>query len=654
MRIFTKAIIIIWISALVSACGGGEGSSTSESQPDTKLAPIANVGSDISTDENTEVTLDGSNSSDSDGSIVEYHWIQASGSEDVVISNADQSIATFSAPNIDADIQLVFELRVTDNDGISSKDYLNVNIQRVNQQPIANVPSSLDATGNELVTISGSGSNDPDGTIASFEWIQTSGASVDITNASQSVASFTAPNLDTQLGFQLTVTDNDGATNAQSLTVSITKEAPVVVENQAPVANAGSDQSIDEKKQISLNGNASNDPDGTIVSYNWSQTSGTSVEITNANQAVASFTGPDVDTDTSFTFQLTVTDNEGATSSDTTTVLIKDVPEPNKAPTAVTASNFSADENTQVTLDASASTDTDGTITSYSWTQTAGSPTVEINTPTAVTASFTAPEVTESTILTFELLVTDNEGASATDTIQISIIDVPVNQAPDISGIPESSVTEDESYSFTPDASDPEDDTLTFSIINLPAWASFDELSGTISGTPVTADIEYYDNIIISVSDGELTVSLAAFSIDVLAAPVLIPENALLSEVEGYSISMGTSLESITDRGSLGIDSDTITITDLDASETYYVSVTILDADGNDLLESNPDIIGYRVYAGTTSDALYPVVELVGGPNSVFAINEQIDAGTYYLSIVVFEEEGYEGTLSDIIQLNIL
>jgi len=652
MNFLIKFLLVVWVSTLMSACYDEERPST-ESQPVAKTAPIANVGTDIITDENTTVTLDGSSSTDSDGSIVEYSWKQDSGSHNVAINGDDQPIATFTAPDVDADIQLVFELTVTDNDGISSIDYLNVTILRVNQQPLATIPSNLKVNGDEIVTMDGSGCNDPDGTIVSYAWKQTSGANVVITNANQSIASFTAPNIDAQLGFQLTVTDNDGTTNTQGMTVT-TKHVPLVIENMVPTANAGSDKRIEKMKIVHLNGSASSDPDGTIVSYRWTQISGERVGISNASRSVAYIKAPDVKTDTPLSFKLTIIDNEGASSSDTATILIKIIPEPNLKPTAVTASDFSTNEKTLVTLDGRASNDSDGTIVSYTWTQSAGSPKVVINSPMNAVASFTAPEVWKAKTLIFELVVTDNEGSNATDTLVVTILPVSANHPPTIRGTPASSLIEDEFYNFKPEASDPEDDTLTFSVSNLPDWASFDTLSGTISGTPVTADIGYYDNIIISVFDGEFSISLPEFSIDVLTAPVLIPENPLLSEVESYSISMGTSLDSMTDRGSLSIDSNTITVSDLDAADTYYVSVKIFDADENDLLESSSDIIGYRVYAGTTSDALYPVVELVGAPDSVFAISEPIDSGTYYLSIVVFESTGYEGTLTDIIQLNIL
>ena len=61
------------------------------------------------------------------------------------------------------------------------------------------------------------------------------------------------------------------------------------------------------------------------------------------------------------------------------------------------------------------------------------------------------------------------------------------NTAPTISGNPATSVVEGENYSFSPIATDVDGDNLTFNVANLPAWASFDTASGTISGTPGNA-----------------------------------------------------------------------------------------------------------------------------------------------------------------------
>jgi len=86
-------------------------------------------------------------------------------------------------------------------------------------------------------------------------------------------------------------------------------------ENLGPTANAGQNQSVIYGSLVTLNGSASADPDGTIESYQWSQTAGTSVELSSMTEAVVTFTAPSSQDSLSFT--LTVTDNEGATSSAT-------------------------------------------------------------------------------------------------------------------------------------------------------------------------------------------------------------------------------------------------------------------------------------------------------------------------------------------------
>lgn len=84
--------------------------------------------------------------------------------------------------------------------------------------------------------------------------------------------------------------------------------------NIAPTANAGDDQTINEQTIVTLSGSGT-DSDGSIASYVWTQTAGTSVTLTNANSASATFTAPDISADETLTFKLTVTDNDGATHS---------------------------------------------------------------------------------------------------------------------------------------------------------------------------------------------------------------------------------------------------------------------------------------------------------------------------------------------------
>nr|WP_241263990.1 putative Ig domain-containing protein [Bowmanella dokdonensis] len=93
----------------------------------------------------------------------------------------------------------------------------------------------------------------------------------------------------------------------------------------------------------------------------------------------------------------------------------------------------------------------------------------------------------------------------------------PVNNAPSISGTPATSVDEGSGYSFAPSAADADGDSLTFSVTNLPAWASFNAETGEISGTPSREHAGSYPDISISVSDGSLSRALPGFTVQVLA-----------------------------------------------------------------------------------------------------------------------------------------
>ena len=109
--------------------------------------------------------------------------------------------------------------------------------------------------------------------------------------------------------------------------------------------------------------------------------------------------------------------------------------------------------------------------------------------------------------------VTDGVETAYLDAFTITVANT--NDAPTISGTPETSVAQDRAYTFTPVAEDIDEDSLTFSISNRPGWASFDTASGTLSGTPTNDDVGTTSGIVLSVSDGAETVSLDAFAIEV-------------------------------------------------------------------------------------------------------------------------------------------
>ena len=94
-------------------------------------------------------------------------------------------------------------------------------------------------------------------------------------------------------------------------------------ENQPPVADAGTDASVNGGQLVSLNGSGSADPDGGIVSYAWLQLAGTPVTLSDAGSVNPTFTAPSVSAAETLTFQLTVTDNDGATTTDTVNVQVQ-------------------------------------------------------------------------------------------------------------------------------------------------------------------------------------------------------------------------------------------------------------------------------------------------------------------------------------------
>jgi hypothetical protein len=128
--------------------------------------------------------------------------------------------------------------------------------------------------------------------------------------------------------------------------------------NKAPTANAGEDQTVDEGNSISLLGSGT-DSDGTISSYSWIQTSGESVTIDNASSSSASF---DIATNTqvTLTFQLTVTDNDGATGKDTVSFIVNSV---NEAPILSSIEDKATYQDTAIEIALTASDSNGDTLT---------------------------------------------------------------------------------------------------------------------------------------------------------------------------------------------------------------------------------------------------------------------------------------------------
>jgi hypothetical protein len=117
--------------------------------------------------------------------------------------------------------------------------------------------------------------------------------------------------------------------------------------------------------------------------------------------------------------------------------------------------------------------------------------------------------------------VSDGIDSASLGTFTVTVAGLP-NQPPTISGAPSTQVQVGNAYDFTPTASDPDGDALSFSIVGQPVWASFDASTGHLWGTPDAADEGSYADIQISVSDGTAGASLPTFTI-VVDSPATQP-----------------------------------------------------------------------------------------------------------------------------------
>ncbi len=282
--------------------------------------PLANAGPDQKVNEEVIVTLSGANSTDPEGGALTYSWSQVSGTA-VTLNNPSAAQTTFTPPNVGPDGKsLGFELTVTDSGGLQSSDTCLVNVLWINQPPTANAGTDQSVNEGETVSLNGSSSGDPDGFALNYEWVQTNGSPVALSDPFVAQPTFAAPSVGREgetLMFQLTVTDSGGLQARDSCIVNI------VWENQPPAANAGPDQNVNQGVSVSLDGMGSRDPDGGVLAYSWLQTEGGPVTLDNPGSAQPRFLAATGGSDSFLVFRLTVTDPEGLSASDQCSVAVK-------------------------------------------------------------------------------------------------------------------------------------------------------------------------------------------------------------------------------------------------------------------------------------------------------------------------------------------
>jgi hypothetical protein len=301
---------------------------------------------------------------------------------------------------------------------------------------------------------------------------------------------------------------------------------------------------------------------------------------------------------------------------------------------------------------------------------------------------------TKTNIGTFSNIVISVSDGTLTAALPAFTIQVqpPPDHAPVISGTPSTSVVTGAGYSFTPTASDPDGDTLTFSVANRPSWASFSNTTGQLSGTATTGNVGIFSGIVISVSDGTLTTSLPAFAIAV-AAPANPPPaisgtpatsanagtaysftptasdpngNALTFSIQnppswasfntqsgnlsgtpssGYAGTYSNIIISVSDGTSTAsLPAFTIIVTQVaNGSATVTWSAPTQNTDGSALT----NLAGFNIYYGTSASNLNQSVQIANPGLTTYALGN-LAPGTWYFAVNAYTTAGAESAISGI------
>ncbi len=404
------------IKTVLPTLGPGPGPGPSGNQK--PIASFTESAETVYTGESIHFNASGSH--DSDGSIGAYNWDFGDGSTGtgVTISHAYTENGSYTVT-----------LTVTDNVGATDSAHATKTV--LNRQPVASFTESDETVYiGETISFNASESSDPDGTIVSYLWDFGDG------NTGDSVSVQHAYSQDGTYTVTLTVTDDDGATNATDATKTVLTET---VQNQKPTASfTESAETAYVGVLITFNAAGSYDPDGTIVSYSWNfgdETTATSVSISHSYLHSGTFT-----------VTLTVTDDDGATDTTSATKTVLANP-PNQKPVAsFTESAKIVDVGESISFSASGSHDPDGSIVSYHWDFGDG------NTGNGISIQH-AYSQTGTYIVT--LTVTDNDGATDTASAAKAVLtqtETSQNQSP-IASFTESAGTVSSSKSIHFDAS---------------------------------------------------------------------------------------------------------------------------------------------------------------------------------------------------------
>lgn len=374
-------------------------------------APVAMAGDDVNATAGQPVTLDGSASSDADADTLTYAWTLTDRPEGSATTLTD---AETVRPMFTPDIAGTYTAELTVNDGSldSEADSVTVTVAAANSVPVADAGADRDVVTGKTVALDGSASRDADGDPLSYRWSFVSrpdGAEVNLSSADTVAPEFTP---DVAGEYVVRLVTSDGEADSASDTVVITAARA----NARPTAVADGDQQVIVGNTVSLDGAASSDADGDMLTYDWTFTStpaDSQAGLVDGNSASPMFT-PDVAGD--YVLRLVVNDGQADSAADTVTVTAAQA---NVAPVADAGADDSVKTGVMVTLDGTASSDANDDALTYEWRVVSTPPASETALVNAAMAqaAFT-PDV--DGVYVFELVVNDGELDSAPDRVEIT------------------------------------------------------------------------------------------------------------------------------------------------------------------------------------------------------------------------------------------
>lgn len=323
--------------------------------------PVANPGLAQHGMVGATITLDGTGSADVDHDLLTYRW--------ALVSQPAGSVATLlnfatARPSFTLDRAGSYTIQLIVNDGHVDSDPETVTITTLNSKPVANAGPAQSALVGQTVQLDGSGSRDADRDSLTYFWSFTSAPTGSITTLlnDTTVNPTFAPDVAGLYVVQLIV--NDGKTDSDPDTATVTVTEPPSSGNHPPVADAGPAQTVQIGWTVVLDGSGSSDPDGDSLTYQWSLASvpaGSTATLTGADTATPFFVA---DVAGSYTAQLTVGDGKGGSATAITSITAT---LGNRAPTvSLNATPVSGSAPLSTTFTATA-TDPDHDPLTYAW-----------------------------------------------------------------------------------------------------------------------------------------------------------------------------------------------------------------------------------------------------------------------------------------------